>query len=84
MVFFPGAFHSFTRLSARMCLMPSGYTCTKASSPRDEQQSVGVVPKNPLSVTSSTVSPILSTSVALTKDTIIYASYSSVENKYLN
>ncbi|MPC81039.1 hypothetical protein E2C01_075639 [Portunus trituberculatus] len=66
MVFLPGAFHSFTRRSARICLMPSG-----ASSPSWEQANVGVVPRKPESVTSSTVSPMLSTRVALTKDTMI-------------
>jgi hypothetical protein len=35
------------------------------------------VPRNPESVTSSTVSPIESTRVAFTKDTIMYASNSS-------
>ena len=39
---------------------------------------MGVVPKNPESVTSSTVSPMLRTSVALTNDTTMYASKSSV------
>lgn len=53
-------------------------TCTNASSPKAEQLRVGVVPRNPESVTSSTVSPMLSTRVALTKDTMMYASYSSV------
>lgn len=52
-------------------------TCTNASSPKAEQLKVGVVPRKPESVTSSTVSPILSTSVAFTKDTMMYASYSS-------
>lgn len=52
-------------------------TCTNASSPNAEQLKVGVVPRKPESVTSSTVSPILSTSVAFTKDTMMYASYSS-------
>lgn len=46
-------------------------TCTKASSPKAEQLRVGVVPRNPESVTSSTVSPILSTRVAFTKDTMM-------------
>lgn len=46
-------------------------TCTKASSPSNEQDKVGVVPKNPESVTSSTVSPIDNTSVAFTKDTMM-------------
>jgi hypothetical protein len=46
-------------------------TCTNASSPSCEQDKVGVVPKKPESVTSSTVSPIDNTSVALTKDTMI-------------
>lgn len=46
-------------------------TCTKASSPNKEQDKVGVVPRNPESVTSSTVSPIDNTSVAFTKDTMM-------------
>lgn len=54
-------------------------TCTRASSPSREQDRVGVVPRNPESVTSSTVSPIESTRVAFTKDTMMYASYSSVK-----
>lgn len=111
MVFFPGVFHSFTRLSARMWRIPSGYTwetqqrhkqgrChwgdssgdteavedtaltwTKASSPSSEQESVGVVPRKPESVTSSTVSPMDRTKVALTKDTMMYASNSSEEKE---
>lgn len=56
-------------------------TWTKASSPNDEQLKVGVVPRKPESVTSSTVSPMDKTSVALTKDTMIYASNSSVKSK---
>jgi hypothetical protein len=39
--------------------------------PRAEQLRVGVVPKNPESVTSSTVSPIDKTRVAFTKDTMM-------------
>lgn len=46
-------------------------TCTSASSPNAEQLNVGVVPRKPESVTSSTVSPILSTRVALTNDTMM-------------
>ena len=49
----------------------------RASSPSLEQAKVGVVPRNPESVTSSTVSPIERTRVALVKDTTINASYSS-------
>ena len=45
--------------------------------PRAEQDSVGVVPRNPESVTSSTVSPIDSTKVALTNETTMYESKSS-------
>ncbi len=52
-------------------------TCTRASSPREEQDSVGVVPRNPESVTSSTVSPMDNTKVAFTKDTMMYESYSA-------
>ena len=55
-------------------------TCTRASSPSCEQDNVGVVPRKPESVTSSTVSPIESTRVAFTKDTMMYESNSS-ENK---
>lgn len=43
-----------------------------ASSPRSVQLRVGDVARRPLSVTSSTVSPIDSTSVAFTKDTTMY------------
>ena len=39
--------------------------------PSAEHDSVGVVPRKPESVTSSTVSPIDNTSVALTNDTIM-------------
>lgn len=98
--------HSLTRLSALICLIPSGYTynnqlfsfsnsifiimsycyaitnsnslqygkcitCTRASSLKAEHDKVGVVPKKPLSVTSSTFSPIDNTNVAFTNDTII-------------
>lgn len=52
-------------------------TWTAASSPKAEQDNVGVIPKNPESATSSTVSPIESTNVAFTNDTMMYASYSS-------
>lgn len=53
-------------------------TCTTDSSPRAEQHKVGVVPINPESDTSSTVSPMLNTRVALLNDTTMYASNSSV------
>lgn len=53
------------------------YTWTSASSPSAEQDNVGVVPRNPESVTSSTVSPMESTKVAFTKDTMMYESNSS-------
>jgi len=49
-------------------------TWTRASSPSWEHDKVGVVPRKPESVTSSTVSPIDSTSVAFTNDTMMYAS----------
>lgn len=52
-------------------------TCNSASSPSCEQDSVGVVPRKPLSVTSSTVSPMDKTRVAFMKDTTIYESNSS-------
>ena len=39
--------------------------------PSAEHDNVGVVPRKPESVTSSTVSPMDNTSVALTNDTII-------------
>lgn len=53
------------------------FTCTRASSPSCEHERVGAVPRKPVSVTSSTVSPIESTRVAFTKDTTMYASKSS-------
>lgn len=60
-------------------------TWTTASSPKTEHDNVGVVPKNPESDISSTVSPIDKTSVAFKNDTIIYASYSSIDkNKKKN
>ena len=40
-----------------------------------------MVPRKPESVTSSTVSPMDRTSVAFTKDTMIYASYSSTNSQ---
>ena len=49
----------------------------RALSPRREHARVGVVPRNPESVTSSTVSPMESTRVALVNETTMYASYSS-------
>ena len=49
----------------------------RALSPRREHARVGVVPRNPESVTSSTVSPMERTRVALVKETTMYASYSS-------
>ncbi len=49
----------------------------RASSPSLEQARVGVVPRNPESVTSSTVSPMDRTRVAFVNDTTINASYSS-------
>lgn len=58
-------------------------TCTKVSSLKAAQARVGVVPKKPLSVTSSTVSPMDKTKVAFMKDTIIYASYSSATKNNL-
>lgn len=51
------------------------------SSPSSDVDNVSVVPKKPLSVTSSTVSPIESTKVALKKDTMMYASYFSVDKQ---
>lgn len=53
------------------------HTCKRASSPSCEQDRVGVVPRKPLSVTSSTVSPIDNTKVAFMKDTTMYESNSS-------
>lgn len=50
------------------------------SSPRRDVDRVSVVPRKPLSVTSSTVSPMDNTKVALKKDTMMYASNFS-ENK---
>ena len=52
-------------------LANSGCTWIRASSPRREQAKVGVVPRKPESVTSSTVSPMESTRVALVKETTI-------------
>ena len=46
-----------------------GPACMRASSPSREQARVGVVPRNPESVTSSTVSPMESTRVALVNET---------------
>lgn len=57
------------------------FTCNRASSPSCEQDKVGVVPRKPLSVTSSTVSPIDNTRVAFIKDTTMYESNSSVKEK---
>lgn len=54
------------------------FTCTMMSSPKSDVDKVSVVPRKPLSVTSSTVSPIDKTSVALKKETMMYASYFSV------
>lgn len=68
-----GNVHNFIKI-------PTKFTCTKASALNAEHANVGVVPKKPLFVTSSTVSPIESTNVAFTKDTIIYASNSSATN----
>mmetsp|Transcript_12183 Transcript_12183/g.38582 ORF Transcript_12183/g.38582 Transcript_12183/m.38582 type:complete len:257 (-) Transcript_12183:709-1479(-) len=76
--FLPGVFHSLMRRSARMCRSPEGCTWSMLLSARSATWREGVVPRNPLSFTSSTVSPMLSTSVALTKDTTMYESYSSV------
>lgn len=59
-------------------------TCTSVSSLKAAQAKVGVVPKKPLSVTSSTVSPMDSTNVAFMKDTIMYASNSSATTKEKN
>ena len=56
---------------------PKYYTCNKASSPNNEQDNVGVVPRKPLSVTSSTVSPMDNTRVAFTNETTMYESNSS-------
>ena len=61
----PGGGDGNTRRARR------GATCTRASSPSREQDRVGVVPRKPESVTSSTVSPMDSTRVALTKDTMM-------------
>ena len=58
--------------------MPDGYTCTIESSPTSATWTVGESDLSPESVTSSTVSPIDSTRVALTNETTMYASYASV------
>ena len=60
---------------------PQFFTCNRASSPSCEQDNVGVVPRKPLSVTSSTVSPMDNTRVAFIKDTTMYESNSSVKEK---
>ncbi|KAJ0547463.1 hypothetical protein HanIR_Chr08g0372481 [Helianthus annuus] len=61
-----------------MCLIPLGCTCINESSPINETASEGVVSRNALSLTSSTVSPIERTRVALAKETTIKASNSSL------
>lgn len=53
----------------------------RASSPSREQAMVGEVPRKPESVTSSTVSPMDRTRVALVKDTTMYESYSSTKKE---
>mmetsp|Transcript_11543 Transcript_11543/g.24166 ORF Transcript_11543/g.24166 Transcript_11543/m.24166 type:complete len:427 (-) Transcript_11543:1073-2353(-) len=73
----PGVFHSLTRRSARMCRSPPGCACMRESSPSCPTRREGVVPRKPLSFTSSTVSPMDSTRVALTKETTMYESKSS-------
>ena len=52
-------------------------TCTIESSPKRHVKRVGVSALRPESVTSSTVSPMERTKVALTKETTMYASCSS-------
>mmetsp|Transcript_14811 Transcript_14811/g.36277 ORF Transcript_14811/g.36277 Transcript_14811/m.36277 type:complete len:230 (+) Transcript_14811:790-1479(+) len=65
----PGVRHSLMRLSAWMCRSPPGCACSSELSPSRLALSVGVVPRNPESLTSSTVSPMDSTRVALVKET---------------
>mmetsp|Transcript_33157 Transcript_33157/g.53759 ORF Transcript_33157/g.53759 Transcript_33157/m.53759 type:complete len:326 (-) Transcript_33157:926-1903(-) len=77
MLFFPGGFHSCIRRSALICRIPLGCICNRESSPSKVTAMVGEVARKPLSVTSSTVSPMESTSVALRKDTTMYLSNSS-------
>lgn len=62
-----------------LVLLAKKPTWIRASSPNLEQARVGVVPRNPESVTSSTVSPIERTSVAFVNETTMKASYSSEE-----
>ena len=57
-------------------------TCTIESSPKRHVKRVGVSALRPESVTSSTVSPMERTKVALTKETTMYASCSS-ERRFL-
>mmetsp|Transcript_9729 Transcript_9729/g.40850 ORF Transcript_9729/g.40850 Transcript_9729/m.40850 type:complete len:462 (+) Transcript_9729:2908-4293(+) len=75
----PGHRHSFTRPSARTCLSPEGWICSSASSPSLDALSVGTSPKKPESLTSSTVSPTRSTSVASVNETTMNATLTSAE-----
>ena len=70
----PGVFHSEMRRSPRTWRMPSPWTWRSALSARSATSSVGAVARKPLSVTSSTVSPMESTSVAFVNDTTMYLS----------
>src|SRR5271155_1507098 len=72
-----GAGHSLIFLSARMCLIPLGCTWIRASSPSCCTASVGAEERKPVSVTSSTVSPMLRTRVPVLNERTMYASYSS-------
>lgn len=66
-----GTFHSLTRRSERTWRMPWGCTCSKASEPICWTARVGAEERNPVSWTSSIVSPIDRTSVPLTKERMI-------------
>mmetsp|Transcript_4233 Transcript_4233/g.10630 ORF Transcript_4233/g.10630 Transcript_4233/m.10630 type:complete len:287 (-) Transcript_4233:546-1406(-) len=74
----PGVCHSATRLEEEMWRSPEGCTWSSEPSSMSCVHRVGTVPRNPLSLTSSTVSPIDSTSVALEKETTMYESKSLV------
>mmetsp|Transcript_38410 Transcript_38410/g.91105 ORF Transcript_38410/g.91105 Transcript_38410/m.91105 type:complete len:252 (-) Transcript_38410:1598-2353(-) len=67
----PGGCQSTTRLPAPMWRMPCWWTWMRVSSSMSWQQSVGTDPWNPESLTSSTVSPMERTSVALLNETMM-------------
>lgn len=71
MVLPEGARHSFTRLSERTCRIPCGWTWRSASEPICWTANVGAEDKNPVSWTSSIVSPIERTKVPFTNERMI-------------